>query len=1036
MRQTNFMSSVPLKILNASAGSGKTYSLVKTFMHLLLAKEPFNPNKYSEILAMTFTNKAALEMKIRILGALDKLTYPELYPEDNYLFVISDELGQNPEEVQDHAQNILYSILHNYEAFNVLTIDKFNLRLIRSFSRDLDLPSDFEVVINQDQIIEQVVDTVMSEIGQNELISEFIMRYVELLVEEEKSWNFRKNLIDFAKILTKEQDLPYVERLMKETFSIEDFKTLRTQLTHFDKEYIALAQQVVKAYAENPVANDEIVGGHHTKNRIEKLKTVKKFDRTDGPFTASKLEEIAQGAHAKKATPAPLHYAMQELALYYINNLENYCRLEIIVKNYFNMALLQHLNKALQEVNQNERVILISEFNTRISELLLQEDTLYIYEKLGVKFRNFMLDEFQDTSRLQWINLVPLLHESISKGDKNLIVGDPKQAIYRFKNGVAEQFVELPGIYNPENDPKLALTSTFFQTMGAVEILPNNFRSAREIVEFNNTLFTAISYEMGDEERLFYNNIVQVPKSSKTGYISIEAIHASMKPDEHLDFILSSIKEAQADGYKLGDICILGNKNNSCTIWANQLTEQGFKIVSADSLNVDSDLGTRLVLAYLKVVSSPTDENFQKQMVHQFCLVKGKTTQFYFHYFDQKENYKSFNIERFIVDNIKDFSNFFRKFETLYDLVQNAFSLLELDELRNTYLHHFADIVYQFELRNGPDLPKFLKEYTTLSKETKAVQIPESDDAIQIMTIHKSKGLEFPVVILIHDKPISSKQHNSYFIEDDDQLLYTPLSSNSNLQSVQQRTEEETRKIQLDEYNKYYVAYTRPEERLYVRIPFESEKTSDFIYVKHIFEDSIAKGERAIHTIGERVTKTYKTTDHSSTYYIPSNITDNLWFPDIALQDMEELQDSQLLSDERRYGTQFHLLISNYNAADNVESLINRGLQEGWIEEQFTAQLQIDLEQVLSNADYKALFADAIETLDEMSLLVSPTEIIRPDKIILKEQETIVVDFKTGIPKNKDIKQLKNYKGALSNMGHTSVKAYLFYLLDLRLEEV
>lgn len=1030
------MSIVPLKVLNASAGSGKTYSLVKTFMHLLLEKDPFNPNKYSEILAMTFTNKAALEMKVRILGALDKLTYPDLYPDDDYLMVIANELGQNPEEVQANAQKVLYNILHNYEAFSVLTIDKFNLRLIRSFSKDLDLPSDFEVVIHQDQIIEQVVDQVMSEIGLDDTISEYILHYVEAQLEEEKSWNIRKNLLTFAKILLKEQDLPYVQHLMQQEFSIDEYKKLRLQWRAYDQEYEQLAQKAYAIFNQAGVTQEFIPGGKASYERILKFPTITRFD-VKGPFSPAAGLAIERGeSKAKNPTPPELMEALQNLQFYYINNLNNYLRLEIIIKNYFNMALLQHLNKALQEVSLNERVILISEFNTRISELLLQEDTLYIYEKLGVKFRHFMLDEFQDTSRLQWINLVPLLHESIAKGEHNLIVGDPKQAIYRFKNGVAEQFVALPGIYNPENDSQIQQTSQFFEKMGEVEILPNNFRSAKEIVEFNNALFTNISYELADTEKAFYNNIVQEPRSKKQGYLKIDAVYQKLKADEHLDYILNCIQEAQADGYRLGDICILGSKNASCSTWANQLSEKGYKIVSSDSLNVDSDQSIRLVLSYLKVVSSPQDLNYQKQLLHHYCLAKQKTSSFYFSFFEKVDERTKFNFDRFLLEHIPDSANFLRKFETLYDLVQHAYLLFGLNELRNTYLHHFADIVFQFELRNGPDLPKFLKDYASLSKDAKAVQIPESDDAIQIMTIHKSKGLEFPVVILIHDDPFNASR-NSFFVKDGEDLLFTPLSKNSPLESIQQQAESENTKGQLDNLNKYYVAYTRPEERLYARIPYDKESSSDFQFVKHIFTDQkIEKEQSATIEIGQRVPKVYKSNVAASNYYEPYSITENLWFPDIALQNMEELQDQALLSDERRYGTQFHLLIANYSNRESIEQLIEKGLQEGWLEEQFKESLHNDIVQVLSNSEYNALFEGATEIMDEMSLLVGPTEIIRPDKIIVKDDHTIVIDYKTGLPKASDNKQLKNYKGALTNMGHTSVKTYLFYLATRQLVEV
>ncbi len=1028
------MSTVPLKVLNASAGSGKTYSLVKTFMHLLLSNEDFNIAKYGEILAMTFTNKAALEMKIRIIGALDKLSQPTSNQDHHYLNEIAQELSQSTTGISDKASKVLYHILHNYEAFNVLTIDKFNLRLIRSFSKDLNLPSDFEVVINETPIIEQVVDNILNEIGKENDISKYILAFVDSNFEEETNWDIRKDLIEFSRILTKEQDIPFVNLLMETTYSKEEFEQFRQELKHYHTVYEDKCKSLYHLYTNNNLDKSKVPGGLKTMKRFENLKNLTTLK--DAAFTPTFVNAINNGDAEKKGMPLDMILASEQLIRFEEENMSKCKRLELILKNYYNMALLQYINEALQGINQNERLIRISEFNALIQNLLLQEDTLYIYEKLGVKFKHFMLDEFQDTSRLQWLNLVPLLHESISKGDHNLIVGDPKQAIYRFKNGVAEQFVALPSIYNPEGDSRIAEMSRYFEKQGEVTILPNNFRSSKEIVQFNNHLFTALSYGLGDVERTFYNNIIQEPKSKKSGYISVEAtLTKKFAPLDSMPFIEKCIEEAKLDGYKLGDICILGSTNSSCSIWANDLTSKGYKIVSADSLNIDYDQDIKLIISYLTLINTPNDENCTKQFVHNYCLAKQKNPAFYYSYFSNDEKgYVYLDLERFLIENIPDYIRFFHKFESLYDLVQNSYSLFDLQELKNTYLHHFADMVFQFEIKNGPDLPTFLKEYKTLPKESKAVQIPESDDAIKVMTIHKSKGLEFPIVILVHEVKNESNR-KKHFVRDKNDLLYTQLSKNSPIKKIVEMESIESRKDRLDKLNKYYVAYTRPEERLYLSIPCK-DNTLDKEIASIILESEIELDVWKTKTYGERQPKIYKTEAVSSHYYTPYSNTENLWFPDIALQNMQELGEKEFLSDERRYGTQFHYLIANSKSINSLNEEIKSSLESGIIEEAFVERLKEDLQSVFSNNEYTSLFEGAIEVINETGIILSKSELIRPDKIILKKDETIIIDFKTGLPKPQDIKQLKNYKGALQEMKYTRVRAFIFYLFDKGLQEV
>lgn len=1030
-----------LQVVNASAGSGKTFSLVKTYIQLLLSEEgEMSDKKYAEILAMTFTNKAALEMKTRIVKALDELAFPE---GSTYIQTISDETGLKPEVIQVKAKKLLSGILHHYEDFHVMTIDKFNLRLIRSFSRDLDLPPDFEVVLNETLIIEQVVDGIINKIGSDPVISKLLLKYAQTNLEEENSWNLRKQLINFAKILSMEQDLPYVERLMNMEFSQEDFDQHRRRLRQLNEEYQARFVKLVTFFNAQNFIDKDFLNGRNIINAMAKFGNSSKRLSDDFPLSSTNFKNIQKAAEGKGGVFAELNDLALNLAAWYDVNVVEYLVIQQYLKNYFNMQLLQYLNQDLTELNKRERLIRISEFNTKISDLL-KDDTLYIYEKLGTRFRNFMLDEFQDTSRLQWLNLIPLIRESLGHGNKNFIVGDPKQAIYRFKNGVAEQFVELPGIYNPENDAQIAAASEYFKQMGVVDSLEDNWRSARDVVEFNNAFFEQLKHQLSDYQRSFYASVSQNPKSSKRGYVYIESKKRDKTEDElqpidmQLAFVRKSIQDALADGYNLGDICVLGRRNSTCTFIANKLSEDGMSVVSSDSLNIDSELTIRFVLSYLKLRLNSSNQNTIKQFFYHYCLLFEHDLAYYDSLFevvqlDEKKHFKTAKIDLFLSINESLVGKLFAPFESLYDLIEKTFAMFKLNELKNPYLHHFADLVHLFESKNGPDLKLFIQNYATLSKDAKALQVPESDQAIKVMTIHKSKGLEFPIVITINETPAAAHK-DEFFVETNDYLIRTKISKKSMIDEVRELEEVESEKAYLDLLNMYYVAYTRPVNRLYICNYFDRTTIlTDFDAVLQTFEGIEINGGTSILKLGEKVPKVQTNDKKESAYFEPESSVDNLWFPDIALQDDDELHSETFLTDEQRYGNQFHLAISTISKQSEIEDVLEKLVLSGEIEHEFKAQLKQDLDQLFSTSAYNDLFEGALSVLNEQNYLVSKNELIRPDKIIFKADKTVVLDYKTGQPLKKHIKQLELYRSVLREMNYPNVEAHLFYTKNFEL---
>jgi ATP-dependent exoDNAse (exonuclease V) beta subunit len=744
-----------LKVLNASAGSGKTYSLVKEYIKLLI-EDPSQTKRFNQIIAMTFTNMAALEMKTRIISSLDVLSNPMLYKgkADELATKISLEITLSKDEIFQRSKIVMKQMLHSYEDFSVMTIDKFNLRLIRSFSRDLDLPADFEVVLNENQVIEQVVDLLMSSLGTEEMkeFTRTVFNYSKENLEEGEGWDFRRSLIAFGSTFNKEKDQRYLELIVAEDFNEQKMTEVRLKIKKMEDQHLSLALKADTIVKNAPINPKDFPGGSRFSQRIEKCATGWKNDLE--PFSDTLKATLVNETPKGKFFPDDLRNILVELDEYKDAFISSYQTLLSFAKNFYNMSLLKFLAEAIEKMKKDERIIRISEFNKLISSLVRDEEAPFIYERLGNRYQHFLLDEFQDTSRLQWMNMVPLVHESIAQQKFNLIVGDPKQSIYRFKNGVAEQFVALPGIYNPEKDPSIEQKSNYFREAGYVDELKSNWRSSPEIVSFNNELFVLLRERLSSSSQLFYNSIIQHSESKNAGFVKIESGQYSDETKEQIKrSILEIVDQCIVDNFKKSDICILAETNAIANEWSIILKEAGHKIISAESLLIDNDLRVNLTISYLKRRLKPATLSEIKRFAEIYFRSQDafsfKSYSSYLKKGTNKEGkvYTYFDNEAFIVDQFGSTEHFFFNYENIYDLVQGFYKLMGWNELKDPYLHHLADFVYDFEQNRGPDLSGIIDVYQE-KKKILAIQTPPSDDAIIVMTIHKSKGLEFPVVIL------------------------------------------------------------------------------------------------------------------------------------------------------------------------------------------------------------------------------------------------------------------------------------------------
>ncbi|TNE53638.1 MAG: hypothetical protein EP338_10330 [Bacteroidetes bacterium] len=1032
----------PLQVLSASAGSGKTFNLVRSYLRLVLAGSEETQSSFQSILAMTFTNKASSEMKSRIVQALHRLTNPETPSDQNFLSELAGNFMMETDQLRKRARRVLKQILHRYEDFHVLTIDKFNLRLIRSFARDLNINSDFQTSSNEREILSQLVDQLFQNINEPGLdeFTNIALRYSRENLEEGLKWDFKTELKDLSEILTKEHSALLLEELLKSDFSVVRYDHLKQELGEIEAE---ARMQARKLYEVTTTFDpNSFPGGSRTVSAFERLKADDLFEQTkyEAFFSPALIKSLDEDGKSKSFDPL-LKQQAKAFCTWYEEHREKYFARKVFRSNFFNIALLQFIASALDAYKKTDNIVLISEFNRLISSLLNQEEAAFIYERIGTRYQHFLLDEFQDTSHLQWLNLIPLVHNSLASGQSNLIVGDPKQSIYRFKNGLAEQFVELPGIYNPENDPGLALKSRYFQEMGELVSLNENWRSGTRLVDFNNRFFEHFKETYPQVMEEFYKDLEQYPKSFEGGYVYFESREVEEQGAD-LSYLLAWVKDCLSEGYDPGDICVLGYTKKECNDWANYLSDQGYKVVSVDSLLLGSDAQVQLVLAYFKWQLNPVGELEARIFSEKYFSFRGEEVVEQLRSFWKEEDRRKrhFDIDAFLSLIVPQGHDFFPQFETLYQLFQHCCKLIGLKELNNPYLHQLGDYLFQFDLQIGPDLALMIEHFESEGAQT-AVQIPENREAIKVMTGHKSKGLEFPVVMVPSLSWNIVNRQSKYLLKQEDFFFYSTVSKNASLACMRAKYEEEFQKSMLDKINLNYVIFTRARERLYV-VNMVDKKKGDYKYQEHIhkllqqFPGVRAKDDAVwIYVSGEPDRKHEEAREQAGSELIPKDTGEHLWFPDISLQELDLIRDHSL-SEAQRYGKQLHLLLASLDGPEKIPLVLESKILSGEVEELFKKRFEEDLHAIFEMQDYRQLFEEVDQVLREQEIILAASEHRRPDLILIKKDQTIILDYKTGMPRKKDTDQLRQYVKALQEMGLPGLQAYLFYVSDRKLEQV
>jgi ATP-dependent exoDNAse (exonuclease V) beta subunit len=1031
----------PLKIYNASAGSGKTYTLVQEYLRIILNSK--DVQKFRSILAMTFTNKAANEMKNRILDALIELSIPshdKSADQSNFLDDTSKNLKIGPKIIEQRSKNILNKILHNYSSFSVMTIDKFTHKIVRTFAKDLGISMDFDVEMDINGLKKNVTDLLFENIGRNSEISALMLRYATDNLKDDKSWNFSKQLFEFTDLLFKEDAIKSIETLKKLTAA--DFKKVKDEIVKENKlienKISVWGQEAADLIKSNGLESDDFHGKRNSVvgyfKKIAEWNFTIPSDRIGlaSPTLVGYVENEKWGhTNSNNKTTAD---SLGGLLGQYFKQIEealatDYARLALnkeILKNLNNLSLLNHLLKIVESVKEEENILLISDFYKKIADVIIKEPVPFIYERLGIRYSHFLLDEFQDTSHLQWVNMIPLIHNSLSSDNSpinlNLIVGDGKQAIYRWRNGDVEQFTKLPNaIQNPENIESLAEAEGQFKAMGEKIELEYNYRSAAEVVNFNNSIFSELSNHLSENLKYIYANNEQKVVKKHKGYIKA-MFNKQLEPEDQLTYCEKSILSAIENGYDYQDICIIVRNNSKGSLIANHLTEKKINVISPDSLFIGKDSTVKFLYHLMQSIIQPKDNNFKIKTLEHYCTIEKLNPTKIINSIDLVETsiISYFGKEGKLIKKPDSFHN-------LYEFVESLIEVFDLDASENPYLQFYLELVHQFEVSNNSNIRDFLLWYDDKGRK-KSIISPEGSNAVQIMTIHKSKGLQFPVVICPFVDWRFDVHKQISWVNDESMPLpafFVNMNTTIKKSELSDIYLSEEGKYYLDQINLLYVAFTRPETVLYISgntksagpgkdwlLPF-FEKSDLFVVNDSVFE----YGELV--PIKNSINSTSQNFDF---IYLKQKMNK----PELSYKSGAEW-DVDDIDVKRNFGTQVHKVLSKIKNTLDLEYVLNKMILKGEIEDDLGQEISQYILDLFKNEHFENYFNSENKVLNEKSIVDLKGHKLIPDKIISTTTQTVVVDFKTGQPSASHKKQLNKYINILRDMNFDNICGELFY---------
>ncbi|MFT3884165.1 MAG: UvrD-helicase domain-containing protein [Flavobacteriales bacterium] len=740
------------RVLHSSAGAGKTHALVKHFLVLALSEE--DPAAYTRILALTFTNKAAGELRERILHYLEGLSKDDALSGalQDVQGTVLRETGLTPTGLRQRASDVLTHMLHHWSQLAVSTIDAFTRRVVMPFARDLRLDHDLRMTTEEEHYRAKAVDLLLEEAGTDHALTALLVAACEQLLEEERSWRPDQPLLDLSKQLGREDALEHLAALRDighERFIAVQHR-LRQRTAAFRERMQALGRRGLAAIANAGLtAQDLTYGKAGPAGFLRKLADFDTWvDLNRNAVKALDTDKWASNS-AKGATLdavnsiAPVLRASIGGAVDALEEMRTNALAAAVLRDLMPTAALQALEQRLDRLKGEEGVAFFSDLTRKVAAIVQEEPAPFLYERLGEKYRHFLIDEFQDTSMLQWHALLPLLENALSTGGSALLVGDAKQAIYRWRNGEVRQFIRLPGIFNKE---KLSFGEererTLLRAHVGIEPLAANHRSAHGVITTNNGLFAALREELPEDLRAVYHRHEQEHRRTDEGYVELtcfDTLEAGEDvPRAELSWCERVVQDALEDGFRPGDIAVLTRSNQQGRSVAAHLIAKGYDVVSPDGLSLGSDGGANAVIAVLAWTLRPDDQRAAVAAQHVSVLTAST---------DAVDPFQEHATPHAWMRAWARAHPLVTARSPLLPLVTRIMHALALDPATDAFAMGLLNEAHAFIRSNGDDAAAFLEHWQRTASR-RSIPGTSGSGTIQVMTIHKSKGLQFPVVLV------------------------------------------------------------------------------------------------------------------------------------------------------------------------------------------------------------------------------------------------------------------------------------------------
>jgi ATP-dependent helicase/nuclease subunit A len=1044
-------------IYRSSAGSGKTRTLAKEYLAMALQHKA---SYFKHILAVTFTNKSTQEMKDRILRYLNIFAKGEKDPLADEL---QRELKLDASTFQSRCQDLQQVILHEYSQFSISTIDAFFQRVIRSFTRESGLMGDYRLEIDQDLVLEEVVDSLMDELGTNKELTSWVIDFTKDSLENDKGWDVRTNLREFAQEIFTEEFKVIEDDLLKATEHPEFFNSLRQKLQKEKQIFINTVNKkgkhALQLISETGLSRSDFKyggAGFNFFKKCEKYNAVSDFVEP-GVQVSRDLQSVKNWPQKDssnitallKLAETSLLPLLKEILEYREQNFKKALSAEVVLERLYSFGLIADISRKLNEYRFQNNVMLLADAPKFLNKVIDDSDTPFIYEKVGTFYRNYLIDEFQDTSGYQWKNFLPLLSNSLDQGYRNVVVGDVKQAIYRWRGGNLELLQQK-------------VEEQIGSERVAVEELDKNFRSAPTIVEFNNQFFTKASALIGEKinaelPQQVFTDVSQESFKKNEGFVQLDFIEAQSKEDKWYDVALEKLPEQleflQQSGVRLKDIAILVRKNSEGQKIAAHLLEYKnsenrkpgcrYDVVSSESLQIDRTATVNLLLSAMRYLLNAEDSVARAQLSYEYARLK----------FPERELTEVFSVsnrvdfEGTLPDSFSKMKPWLKKLP-LFELTETLIELFELgDEAGElAYLQAFQDIVLEFYSRERNDLGAFL-EWWEENGYKKSVQVSGEVDAAQIVTIHKAKGLQFKYVLIPlcswnmdHDgfkAPLLWVNAQEDYFSD---APFLPVKYSTKLNDTYFSEFYNTEKVRcyLDNLNLLYVAFTRAEAGMMITLPYQEKGNTIASLIKQTILNSEELGAHWNESTLQWKNGVLKVTQSENeptesivalTHYPVSRWRDRLVIKK-SFVGFVDPADEEALQQKVRYGIQMHAVLSRIRYADEISSTIDAVVQEGLMVSEEKEKLAEQLLELLTQPKIEEWFSRKWHVRTEVPILLPGGSESRIDRLLTQDKKAVIVDFKTGERNRKDIEQVKEYMATLHQMNFTEVDGYLLYLRD------